>query len=125
MRCRLTKNVEGPNPDFDRSTPAGPDNERHRILEVGTELEDPLAWMLCVPDARNITRAEPVDDECRARVDSHMQRRAEVVSRMSAEKRAARETLVNRLPTLQEDGTNGPSPDASKTASRRRRPAGK
>lgn len=67
MRVRLIIDAEGPNPEFDPSKPVSPENRASRVIPSGTEIEDPEAFYLCRPDYDGITRAEPVDDEAKAR----------------------------------------------------------
>lgn len=76
MKARLLVPCRGLNPDYD---PSNPEGKRKIVLPAGTEIEDPDAWMLCVPERLPIvkarkftgkfvdgpTRAEPADDECR------------------------------------------------------------
>lgn len=70
MKIQLIRDAEGP---------AG-------VVPAGTEIDDPLAWIHCLPGHLNSDPiAVPVDDECKAKVDAELAKRPEqllVIKRM-------------------------------------------
>lgn len=62
MKIQLIRDAEGP---------AG-------VVPAGTEIDDPLAWIHCLPGHLNSDPiAVPVDDECRLKVNSELAKRPE------------------------------------------------
>jgi len=84
MKCRLIVDALGPNPDFlppdPKVDPVGfqlYDVPHSVTVPAGTELPDhPMAWLHCVPDAEDVIRAEPVDQECETMVERYLVGRA-------------------------------------------------
>ena len=70
MLVRIIREATGPNPDFDRKQPRDlKTNWPTRTIPVGTEINDPKAYLLCVPHYGQQPLAEPLDDEAKARVE--------------------------------------------------------
>jgi len=84
MKCRLIIDALGPNPEFlppdPKEDPTGfqlYDVPHSVTVPAGTELpDDPLAWLHCVPDAEDVIRAEPADDDCEKMVERYLANRA-------------------------------------------------
>ncbi len=83
MLVRILRESSGPHPDFHPNLPHDPvTNPRVRTIPVGTEIEHPDAWLLCLPHGAFPGKdplpaaAEPLDDEARAAVVKAQQRRA-------------------------------------------------
>mgnify|MGYP007059481946 CR=1 FL=1 len=117
MKVRLLIDCDGPNPDFDPPDPRVDtaahrryvrENSPVREIPAGTEIEDPQAWILCLPDAtgtvsrgadgkpvlnvlseRRIVRAEPIDDEAKEAV-------ADYLASLDLDRRRADEKLIAR-----------------------------
>lgn len=69
MLVRIIHESKGENPDFNPKLPVDPEtNCPTRIIPVGTEIEDPDAWYLCLSHFDEPIAAEPVDDEAKAAV---------------------------------------------------------
>jgi hypothetical protein len=115
MKARFIKACQGSNPGFDRSQPESADNPRIITHQVGAELDHPQAWVHCLPNAAGNVLCEPADDECAAVVTRQQELREQKLSRMSAKTKQARETLKQKMPTLNDDGSNGPSPQTKRT----------
>lgn len=70
MLVRIILESKGENPDYNPTLKADPEtNCPTRIIPVGTEIDDPDAWRLCLPDFEKNIAAEPVDDEAKATVE--------------------------------------------------------
>lgn len=86
MKIRLLVDCRGPNPDFKPPKPIPGDAEsmnawmtyKYRVppeitVPKGTEIEDPWAWVHCIPNAAGIIRAEPIDDDAKLMVEGTYQ----------------------------------------------------
>ncbi len=86
MRAKLIIPSDGPNPDYNPQLPESSTNFRDIKYPVGTVLVGPKCWIHCVPDQSGVVgrpgiiRAEPDDDECRAKVAEHYRRVAPLMA---------------------------------------------
>jgi hypothetical protein len=80
MKVELIKEAVALNPDFDPDKPKSTTNRKYRMLPVGTMIEDPEAWLLCldsrIPDMQDnsktvvhAAKAKPIDDEAVQKVE--------------------------------------------------------
>lgn len=69
MLVRIIRPCRGPNPAYNKRQPRDRQtNWPTRDIPVGTEIEDPQAWLLCFERFGQPAQAEPVDDEAKAAV---------------------------------------------------------
>ena len=69
MLVRIIRESKGENPDYNPSLPVdSATNCPTRVIPVGTEIEHPEAWRLCLPDYQQTVAAEPVDEDAKAAV---------------------------------------------------------
>lgn len=68
MKVRIIRDCTGPNPEHDPRQKPGPGNWPHRPIPIGTEIEDPDAWHLCLPQGGQPAVAEPLDTEAHDKV---------------------------------------------------------
>lgn len=96
MRVRLKRDGIRRNPDFDRRRPRDrKTNWPTRTVPVGTEIEHPDAWMLCLPTRfDDDPLAEPVDDEARTKVEQALAQRAQAIA--DRERRRQEEENLSR-----------------------------
>lgn len=100
MRARLIIPADGPNPDYNPKFPDSREtNWPYILMPVGTVLVGPKCWVHCLPEqsgipgVQGVIRAEPDDDECRAKVAEHYRRVGPIVE---ARKLKALGTLNNK-----------------------------
>lgn len=83
------------NPDFDRNEPKGPDNRPIIPIPVGEIIEDPDAWLHCLPNVHGVTIAEPADEPTKKFVEQKLaeyeQKKREIEARRESESAAKRE----------------------------------
>lgn len=78
MRIRLLIDCTGPNPAFKPPNPKDDLNAwmtyKYRVpaeivIPKGTEIEDPWAWVHCIPNSVGVIRAEPIDEDAKLMVE--------------------------------------------------------
>lgn len=114
MKIRLLVDSFGPNPEFKPPDPridlTAWMTYRHKVsyqivIPCGTEIEDPWAWIHCLPNSAGIVIAEPIDDDAKLMVEGESKTLREKEKRIFDNHNARRETL-----RLQELANKPPEP---------------